>query len=181
VRNGGAPSDTYLRDTTWTVADDERELCVQYAPRIRAFGLRHLRDASDADDLVQHVLLAVLSALRAGRIEDPSRIGAYVIGTCRNAVMDMRRGVARQRRVAERDAAGKALGYIPAWDAVDHVHVERCLGELEARDRTVVLSSFLEDKDADEIARVLETTAGNVRVIRHRALARLHDCLERCA
>jgi len=35
------------------VADDERELCVQYAPRIRAFGLRHLRDASDADDLVQ--------------------------------------------------------------------------------------------------------------------------------
>lgn len=160
---------------------DERDLCAQYAPRIRAFGLRHLRNGSDADDLVQVVLLAVLSALRAGRIEDPARIGAYVIGTCRNAVMDMRRGATRRERLADRSAAELPEGYVPAWGAVDHVHVERCLAELEPRDRMIVVGTFLEDRDADEIARALSLTPGNVRVIRHRALARLHECVERCA
>jgi RNA polymerase sigma-70 factor (ECF subfamily) len=42
----------------------------------------------------------------------------------------------------------------------------------------VVLATFLEDRDADEIGSTLSLTAGNVRVIRHRALARLQVCVE---
>jgi hypothetical protein len=30
---------------------------------------------------VQHVLLSVLQALRAGRFEEPTRLDAYVLGT----------------------------------------------------------------------------------------------------
>lgn len=153
---------------------DERELCETYAPRVRAFGIRHLRDAAAADDLVQVVLLAVLAAYRAGRIEN---LGAYVLGTARNAVMDIRRGEARQRKVAERAALPD--GYIPSYPGVDRLRLENCLGELEARDRSVVLASFLDDRDADEIAAAMQLSTGNVRVIRHRALAKLHDCVER--
>lgn len=156
---------------------DERELCETYAPRVRAFGFRHLRDRAAADDLVQLVLLAALSALRAGRIEDLSKLGAYILGTARNAVMDMRRGEARQRRVAERAALPD--GYVPSYPGVDRLRLERCIGELEARDRSVVLASFVEDRDADEIGATMKLTAGNVRVIRHRALAKLHACVER--
>lgn len=156
---------------------DERELCETYAPRVRAFGLRHLRDRAAADDLVQHVLLAALSALRENRIEDLSKVGAYVLGTARNAVMDMRRGEARQRRVAERAALPD--GYLPSYPGVERRRLEHCLGELDTRDRSIVLASFVEDRDADEIGTTLKLTAGNVRVIRHRALAKLHDCVER--
>jgi RNA polymerase sigma-70 factor (ECF subfamily) len=158
--------------------DAELALCQKYANRIRGFGLRHLRDKQAADDLVQHVLLAVLTAVREGRVEDPARLDGYVLGTCRNAVMDMRRGAARQRRVAERAGAGLPAAYEPGWESVDRRRLEHCLRELQPRDRAVVLATFLEDCDADEIGRTLQLSPGNVRVIRHRALASLLDCVE---
>jgi len=42
----------------------------------------------------------------------------------------------------------------------------------------VVHLSFHEERSAEEIAQRLETTAGNVRVLRHRAVARLRRCLD---
>ncbi|MCU0806038.1 MAG: hypothetical protein MUF79_13285 [Burkholderiales bacterium] len=39
------------------------------------------------------------------------------------------------------------------------------------------MMSFFEDKPADEVGAELATSGGNVRVIRHRALARLRKCL----
>lgn len=160
---------------------DERELCVQYAPRIRAYGLRHLRDASAADDLVQHVLLSVVRALRDGRIEDTTRIGAYILGTARNAAKDLRRGELRQQRIADADAAVAIREYLPSHAGVDRLRLEACLGELEPRDVTIVLASFVEERDAEEIGGLMQLSPGNVRVIRHRALARLQSCIERCA
>ncbi len=62
-------------------SEDERSICKKFAGRIQAYGLRHLRDRRAAQDLVQHVLLSVLQALRAGRVEEPTRLDAYVLGT----------------------------------------------------------------------------------------------------
>jgi len=157
---------------------DEREICERYAGRIRAYGLRHLRDANAAQDLVQLVLLAVLQALRDGRVEQPERLDAYVLGACRNAAMDMRRGDARRRRLAERATAGMPECYEPSWASIDRVRLESCLRHLEPRDRAIVLATFVEDRDADDIGAQMKLSAGNVRVIRHRALARLQACVE---
>jgi RNA polymerase sigma-70 factor (ECF subfamily) len=159
-------------------SEDERAMCEKFAGRIHAYGLRHLRDRPAAQDLVQHVLLSVLQALRAGRVEEPTRLDAYVLGTCRNVVMDMRRGDARQRRVAHESAAGLPEGYEPSPLQVDRARLEDCLRRLEARERAVVLATFLEDHDADEIGHTLNLSPGNVRVIRHRALAHLQGCVE---
>jgi RNA polymerase sigma-70 factor (ECF subfamily) len=158
--------------------DAERELCRRYAGRIRGYGLRHLRDGAAAEDLVQHVLLIVLRAVREQRAGDPRRLDGYVLVTCRNSVMDIRRSQSRQRRLAERSAAEMPATYEPAWAAVDRLRIERCLRELEARDRAIVLATFLEDRDADEIGAAMQLSPGNVRVIRHRAVARLQACVE---
>lgn len=160
---------------------DERRICQRYAGRIRAYGLRHLRDEERARELVQHVLLAVIEGLRAGRVKDTERLDPYVFGTCRNAVMDMRRGESRQRRIAERAARELPVGYEPAWPRVDRVRLEQCLQALEPRDRAIVLATFIEDRDAEEIGSTFRLTAGNVRVIRHRAVARLQACVEGAA
>lgn len=157
---------------------DEPALCRRYAGRIRAYGLRHLRNAPLADELVQVVLLAVLEALRAGRVEEPERLDAYVLGTCRNAAMDLRRGEGRRRRLAERAGAELPDGYEPIWPRVDPARLTNCLMALEPRALAVVMATFAEDRTADEIAATLELTAGNVRVIRHRALASLQACVE---
>jgi RNA polymerase sigma-70 factor (ECF subfamily) len=50
--------------------DAEAEMCRRMAPRIRLYGLRHLRSGAAADDLVQQVLLKTIEALRAGRLRD---------------------------------------------------------------------------------------------------------------
>ena len=54
----------------------------------------------------------------------------------------------------------------------------RCMAALELRGRMVVMLSFFEERSAQEIANALETTAGNVRVVRHRAVAALRRCLD---
>jgi RNA polymerase sigma-70 factor, ECF subfamily len=158
--------------------EDERELCRRYAGRIRGYGLRHLRDQAAAEDLVQHVLLILLAAVREGRAGDPARLDGWVLVTCRNSIMDMRRGESRQRRVAAQAAVGLPQGYEPEWRCTDHLRLEQCLMTLDERDRSVVLATYAEDQDAEEIGQALQLSAGNVRVIRHRALARLQACVE---
>src|SRR5215470_17065871 len=68
----------------------ERALCRRYAPRIRLYGLRHLRDEERARDLVQTVLLGLLQAARDGRVRAPEQLVRFVLGTCRNAVLRVR-------------------------------------------------------------------------------------------
>ena len=157
----------------------EAELARRFAPRIRLFGLRRLRNHAAAQDLVQEVLVTTLEALRAGRIEQPERLASFVLGACRMTVVNLRRGEQRRARLLARFADDLA----PAWSSsgastVDHARLADCLAGLPIRDRTVVALTFYMDRSAEEIARELGTSPGNVRVLRHRALARLHDCLE---
>jgi RNA polymerase sigma-70 factor (ECF subfamily) len=137
-----------------------------------------LRDGAAAEDLVQQVLLIVLQALRAGRVEDVGNLDKYVFGTCRNAAMDMRRGSARQRRIADAAATVLPEGYELPLAVADRTRLDTCLQQLEARSRSVVLATFVDERDADDVGRSMGLSAGNVRVIRHRALASLHQCME---
>lgn len=156
----------------------ERALCERYAERIRSYGLLHLRDAAAAQDLVQHVLLAVIEALRAGQIHEPERLGAYVLGTCRNIVMEMGRGEARRRRVAESAKDVLPETWEPRWEIVDRAKLGDCIFRLDPRARSVILATYVEERDPEAIATALKISLGNVRVIRHRALAQLQTCLE---
>src|SRR4030042_1918003 len=72
-------------------AGSEAELCRPLAPRVRLYGLRHLRDPALADDLVQEVLLLMLERLRAGRVREPERLASFVLGAWRLVVRKQRR------------------------------------------------------------------------------------------
>src|SRR5512141_2847316 len=48
----------------------ETELYRRLAPRVRLYGLKHLRDAQAASDLVQQVLMLTLERLRGGKLRD---------------------------------------------------------------------------------------------------------------
>jgi len=154
----------------------EAELCRRFAPRIRLYGLRHLRDEERARDLVQAVLLAVLVAARAGRIEDAERIDRFVLGTCRNASLRMREVAARAILVTDEEL--DIAPFLQETEFIETGALVRCVAALELRARMVVTMSFLEQRSAEETAKLLETTAGNVRVLRHRAIAALRRCLD---
>jgi RNA polymerase sigma-70 factor, ECF subfamily len=157
-------------------ADAEAALCRRLYPRVRAYGLRHLRDRAAAADLAQHVLVVVLEALRAGRVEQPERLAAFVMGACRNTASDLRRGEQRRGALLERFGA-TFVATVEAEIVVDRERLATCLAHLTARERAIVLLTYFADADGDAIARDLAMTPGNVRVVRHRALAHLHECL----
>jgi len=155
----------------------EDELCRRFAPRVRLYGLRHLRDPHAAADLVQQVLMTMLERLRAGAVREPDRIASFVLGMCRMVVLDLRRGALR------REALLAAFGDSEAWTepeesrALEQPRLVRCLEALAERERSVLVLSFFAERPADETARELGLSAPNVRVIRHRALAKLRECI----
>jgi RNA polymerase sigma-70 factor, ECF subfamily len=169
---GGAPD-----------GEAEAELYRRLAPRARLYGLRHLRDRDAAADLAQRVLLMTLERLRAGEVREPERIASFVLGACRMTVSEMKRGNRRREELLE--------GWIPAFagmtesDVVeapeplvlDAGRLAGCLERLAERERSVVVMSFFAEKAADEVGAELGLSGGNVRVIRHRALAKLRDCM----
>lgn len=155
----------------------EEALCRRFAPRIRLYGLRHLRDEDRARDLVQTVLLGVIEACRAGRVAEADKVDRYVLGTCRNAAGRMRETEARTRPLeGEADIAGPAG---VTMEVIDRRRLTRCLAELESRAARVLMLSFQEERTAEEIAAQLAMAPGNVRVVRHRALAALRRCFDR--
>ncbi|MBX3188581.1 MAG: sigma-70 family RNA polymerase sigma factor [Labilithrix sp.] len=160
-------------------ADAARLLCRRLFPRIRAYGLRRLRDDAGAADLAQHVLVVVLEALRAGRVEEPDRLAAFVMGVCRNTVIEWKKVERRRSAVLEKYAASFDGVTEIAPVSVDVARLEHCLDELAPRDRTIIALTYFDERAADDIGRELSMSTGNVRVARHRALARLHACVTR--
>jgi RNA polymerase sigma-70 factor (ECF subfamily) len=66
----------------------------------------------------------------------------------------------------------------PSFTAsLDVPRVVSCLRGLAERDRLVVLLTFYAEREAPRIAQDLGVSPGAVRAIRHRALARLRDCV----
>src|SRR5437867_12437496 len=80
----------------------EAELFRRMAPRVRLYGLRHLRDEHASDDLTQQVLITTLETLRARRLREPEKLASFVLGTCRITVLDLRRGAQRKECLPER-------------------------------------------------------------------------------
>jgi RNA polymerase sigma-70 factor (ECF subfamily) len=156
----------------------EAEVCRDYAPRLRAIALRHLRDRSAADDVVQEVLAAVVVALRAGRIGGPELIGPYALSVCRRRIADLHRSAARRSALHEQlEPALAATTCASEPPALDLEQMLRALSPLSGRERQIVSETFSAERSAAEIAEALGTTAAHVRVLRHRALAKMRAAL----
>ena len=147
------------------------------APRVRLYGRRHLRDDDAADDLMQQVLLMTIEKLRAGELREPGRIASFVFGVCRMVTLEMRRGARRREALLEEHAGELGIADISVPPRLDEARVAACMKGLSARERSVLVFSFYEDEPAERVGEMLGLAAGNVRVIRHRALQRLRDCV----
>jgi RNA polymerase sigma-70 factor (ECF subfamily) len=156
---------------------EEAELYRRFAPRVRLYGRRHLHDEAAADDLAQDVLLLTIERLRAGDVRRPDEIGSFILGTSRMMSHAERRVARRRETLAARFMDPRPQIAPSSGITLDTPRVAACLRELAERDRLVVLLTFYAHRDAPRIAEELGVTAGAVRVIRHRAMTRLRDCV----
>jgi RNA polymerase sigma-70 factor (ECF subfamily) len=159
---------------------DEAEVCVSFAPRIRALALRHLKDRSLADDIVQEVLAAVVVALRERRIESPAHVAPYVLSAARRRVSDAARTDYRRSAIGpelELEASVKQRTAGPDQRYLEMEHLVQAMAPLSGRERQVVSETLAAGRTADEIAALVGTTPANIRVLRHRALAKMRAAL----
>ena len=157
--------------------ESEAELCRRMAPRIRLYGLRHLRDEHAAEDLTQQVLMTALEALRAGRLREPEKLASFVLGTSRMTVLNLRRGAQRKERLLEQYGADLVIADPSARPRLDHDLLARCVESLKERERTVVVMTFYDEQTGSDVANFLGISEANVRVIRHRAIHQLRKCM----
>jgi RNA polymerase sigma-70 factor, ECF subfamily len=156
----------------------EAEICRRLGPRIRLYGLKHLRNEAAAADLMQDVLVMVLQKLRDGAVREPGQVASFVLGAARQMVIDGRRSSLRRRRILEAFPVDLMPPDEEASDPLDTARLGHCLAALPERERAVLVMTFYDDRSADAVASELGLSAGNVRVIRHRGLERLRGCME---
>ncbi|QIB34815.1 sigma-70 family RNA polymerase sigma factor [Ancylobacter pratisalsi] len=126
--------------------------------------------ASEAEDIVQEVLLAV--HLKRGTWDPARPIGPWLATIVRNKLVDALRRRGREATVTVDDIAE-----LPAiddrTDGSDRVDVERMLEKLKDPQRDIVRSISLEGAGVRETATRLHMSEGAVRVALHRALKSL--------
>ena len=135
-------------------------------------------DRADAEDLTQQVFLQAWRAIgRYRRTGAPFLAWLFVIA--QNAVAGFYRG---RKDVAPLDAEPGVQDRwtdpeLAALDGHDRAVVRRAILGLKPDQQQVVLMRFVEGLDHAAVAAALGTSAGNVRVIQHRALRELRRML----
>ncbi len=150
-----------------------------YQPRV----LRYLRaqEREMADDLAAEVWLAVARGL--DRFDGDERgFRGWLFTIARHRLVEHRRRQARRRTdpmPSDRldGAVERGWGGDPAWLVIEQLGVQQTVEELItdlAPDQAeAVLLRVLGGFDVAEVARIMDRSPGNVRVLCHRALKRL--------
>ena len=145
------------------------QLVESYRPRLQLVATRMLGDADEAQDLVQEALLR--GYLGLSQLRDAERFGAWLVGIAMNlARMTLRRRAAYERALVR-------VAAVPAEeeDRDTLAVVREAVELLPPRERDAVVLHYVDGLACEEIAEVLDSSPGAVRVRLHRARARLRE------
>jgi RNA polymerase sigma-70 factor, ECF subfamily len=176
-RNGPAAEATPVPEA-WIEASDEVALVTRFRERLRLFALRRLRDSAAAEDVAQETLRRVVEACRAGRLENPAALPAFVFHTANHICLQHYRSNDREGRALLRLGSEDPHNPDPHPLATligdeRRAVVREALGRLSAEDRDLLRMMYYEDVDTGTLAQHLGVTPGALRVRKHRVLGRL--------
>lgn len=178
------------------------DIVMRYSPLMRRVALGYVRSPAVADEVVQEAWLGVLTGL--SRFEQRSSLKTWILRIVMNQA---RTRATREGRslpfsslgregeedgpTVDPDRFGANGGWIapPAdWRALPEERllaaetldvVRAAVDDLPPRQREVFLLRDVEGWEAPEVAEALELSAGNERVLLHRARAKVRAALER--
>ena len=166
-------------------------------PLLLRFAMLQLRNAAQAEDVVQDALIAVLE--KPERFAGQSSLRTYVTGIMKYKIIDVLRAAGRMRQIdtwddqSEADAVdalfaadGHALQAPRDWGdpaasfaQQDFFRVMQvCLDKLPAQTARVFMMREWLELDTEEICKELGITTANAWVILYRARVRLRECLD---
>ncbi|GAC1045555.1 sigma-70 family RNA polymerase sigma factor [Rhizobium sp. No.120] len=159
------------------IAGDARsyhKLLTAVTPHLRVMARRRCEQygapASEAEDVVQEVLLAI--HLKRGTWDRSRPLGPWMAALVRNKLVDSLRRRGNEIRVPLEDVI-TLLESEERLDAGDRLDVEKMLARLKEPQRTIVQSISIEGISVRETAERMSMTEVAVRVSLHRALKAL--------
>lgn len=148
---------------------------------VEIMALRALGQGPASEDAVQETLARALAALRANRLEQRDKLGAFVAGIARHVIVDLQR---ERHRVIPfpSDVPDPRAPPDPLTQLVSEAEreqVRRGLAALSVVDREVLHLSYFEGLTPAEIAERMAEPAPRIRKRKSRALDRLRRVLHR--
>jgi RNA polymerase sigma-70 factor (ECF subfamily) len=157
----------------------EDEFVEKYRRPVYAVAAARMRDPEAAQDLAQEILLAVLEALRAGRLEDVNRLSAFVQGTARNRINTYLASLYQER---DRPSPPSAAAVATPDDCYEQTEretlVRRALARLTPKDRKILLLILVDGLKPGEIAARLGISSERLRKRKSRALQRIREAVK---
>lgn len=158
----------------------EDELARWFHPRIRLIASGRLHGADAAQDVAQDTIVAVLEAVRAGRVRDPAHLPAFVFGIATNLINNRHRTTKQRREVqmvvpdppSDADTVVRELDF-----AQRRTLVRQALLQLDAIDRAVLILSMVDGLKPREIAPRVGLTPAVVRTRKTRAIKAMTDAV----
>ena len=132
-----------------------------------------LKSPQAIEDVCQETFARFFTALRAGKIQQPERLGAYVNSMCNNVLLEHYRSGGRTDSLDDDDSKDFPAKGIDLVDALDAQQMEKkvrdIIEQLSERDRRLLREIFLEERDKDEVCRDFGVDREYLRVLLHRA------------
>jgi RNA polymerase sigma-70 factor (ECF subfamily) len=149
---------------------------VRYFGELIQLKLRSRLSSREAiEDIRQETFVRVLVLVRsANGLREPDRLGAFVNSVCNHVLLEHYRSKNKTESFLDSDAEAtlvnhdpSALSLLETKDAQRIVH--QILKEMTDRDRRLLQSVLLEERDKDEVCNEFGITRDYLRVLVHRA------------
>jgi RNA polymerase sigma-70 factor (ECF subfamily) len=159
----------------------EEELSMHFHPRIVAMAVVRLRNSEAAREIAQEALLAVLVALREGKLREPEKLPAFVSGTARNLVNNHFRLLREQPNpVALDPETPSAVNLATETELAEQRRAVRgALERIDPRDRLILLLTLVDGMNPREIAPRVGISPENVRTRKMRAIRQVTELLKK--
>jgi RNA polymerase sigma-70 factor (sigma-E family) len=133
-------------------------------------------DDGEAEDLVQECLFKV--ARRWPRVRRMDQPRAYARKILVNLALDGARRRAQRRRELEPEAPAGLIAADPLPALEARAELIQALGQLQERQRAVIVLRYFNDLTEAQVAEVLGCSPGTVKSSASRGLARLREALQ---
>lgn len=173
----------YVRRLQQGDADTEAHFCQYFGDLVRFKAAARLRGAKDAaDDVRQETLMRSLRSIRNGGVEHPERLGAFVNAVCGNVLLELFRRNQRLAQFPEETPDTPSDAPSAEFELLQDERrtlVRRALDDLSPKDAELLRRIFLLEHNKDEVCKEFGVSREYLRVLLHRARARLKTALDR--
>lgn len=149
-----------------------------YFERVYRFTYYRVSHKETAEDITEEVFVKVFDKLKG--LEQLAAFEGWLFQIARNKVIDYYRS---KKQTVALEEVENTLEY--ETNIVDIVNLKteqmvfiKLLKELNPEQQQVIKLKFLEDIDNEIIAKMMDKTEGAIRVIQHRAIARLKELID---